>query len=218
MPKINNTSQQAAEAVANKIAGKASTASIAVSSSTNPAASSNTQVPGLATLTLDQLPGSMPQFQPNQYHISDPINPPSMPQATQAQLDKGLAVYEGAQRALKLTGAAFDTTREKFGVMGKQAKAFGAGIQAASEFEKVKGNYLDYLAAVQSTEQKAIKLDVATTATTTETEIAVHSKEEIAQKLIQAGLKAEKAVLDTQHKQGALNSFKQQLGEYLPGK
>jgi hypothetical protein len=47
-----------------------------------------------------------------------------------------MGIYEGTQRALKLTGAAFDTTRERFTTLGKQAKAFGAGVKAATEFER----------------------------------------------------------------------------------
>jgi len=41
----------------------------------------------LMTVTPDLIPGMMPPFQPNQYHISDPLNPPeTLPQATQSQL------------------------------------------------------------------------------------------------------------------------------------
>jgi len=101
----------------------------------------------------------MPQFQESSYAISDPLNPPeNLPQVTEAQFDKGMTIYEGTQRALKLTGAAFDTTHERFTVIGKQAKAFGAGIKAATEFEKVKGDYLDYQGQLENNEQKGISL------------------------------------------------------------
>ncbi len=111
---------------------------LASKNSTN---NSSVVVPGLVGITPDQIAGMMPSFTESAYQITDPLNPPeNMPQASQAQFDKGMAINEGAQRALKLTGAAFDTTRERFITVGKQAKAFGAGIQSATEFEKVRGN------------------------------------------------------------------------------
>jgi hypothetical protein len=50
--------------------------------------------------------------------------------------------YQGTQRALKLTGAAFDTVRERFTVVGKQAKAYGAGIKLQQSLRKLKATIL----------------------------------------------------------------------------
>ena len=217
MAKIDTT-KAAAQAVAEKLArGKKNSAS-----STNPTSANSatipidSRIPGLLTVTPDLVPGMMPPFQPNQYHISDPLNPPeNLPIATQSQLDIGMKIYEGSTRALKLTGAALDLTREKFTVIGKHSKAFGAGIQAATEIEKVKGNYLDYLNQKEVTTQKSVALDVSQVKTIADTNISVYSKDELDQKLLQAQIKAEELRLKTVESQGNLANFKAQLGDYL---
>ena len=164
MAKIDTT-KAAAQAVAEKLAGRKqnSTSSTNSTSATSPATIAiDSRIPGLLTVTPDLVPGMMPPFQPNQYHISDPLNPPeTLSQASQSQFDKGMKIYEGATRSLKLTGAALDLTREKFTVIGKHSKAFGAGIQVATEIEKIKGNYIDYLNQKEVTTQKSVALDVS---------------------------------------------------------
>ena len=217
MAKIDTT-KAAAKAVAEKLAGrKQNSASSTNSTSATPATVPiDSRIPGLLTVTPDLVPGMMPSFQPNQYHISDPLNPPeTLPQVTQIQLDKGMKIYEGATRSLKLTGAALDLTREKFTVIGKHSKAFGAGIQAATEIEKVKGNYLDYLNQKEVTTQKSVALDVSQVKTIADTNISIYSKDELDQKLAQAQIKAEELRLKTVESQGNLASFKAQLGDYL---
>ena len=217
MAKIDTT-KAAAKAVAEKLAGRKqnSASSTNYTSATPATVPIDSRIPGLLTVTPDLIPGMMPPFQPNQYHISDPLNPPeTLPQATQSQLDKGMKIYEGSTRALKLTGAALDLTREKFTVIGKHSKAFGAGIQAATEIEKVKGNYLDYLNQKEVTTQKSVALDVSQVKTIADTNISVYSKDELDQKLLQAQIKAEELRLKTVESQGNLASFKAQLGDYL---
>lgn len=86
MAKIDTT-KAAAIAVAEKLAGRkqnsaSSTNSTSATSATIPI---DSRIPGLLTVTPDLVPGMMPPFQPNQYHISDPLNPPeTLPQATQS--------------------------------------------------------------------------------------------------------------------------------------
>ena len=174
---------------------------------------SSIAVPGLVTVTADHIAGMLPQFDHNAYQISDPINPPeSLPQATETQFDQGMTRYEGAQRALKLVGAAFDTTRERFVVEGKKAKAFGAGIQMSTEFKKVEGNYLDYLTQSETTAQKSTGLDVARHKTTVDANTAVHTKEELSQKQELARIKAETAKAQVTDSQNKLNQFQKSLG------
>jgi hypothetical protein len=172
-------------------------------------------VPGLPnTLTPNQVSGVMPKFNESAYNISDPLNPPdSMPQATIAQFDRGMAIYEGAQRALKLEGAAMDTTALKFQVVGKQAKAFGEGIKAATQIEKVRGDYTDYLNQVQINQQKDVALDVNTHKTIVETDKAVHSKANLDEQLKQAEKDADLARAKTREKQNKLDEFIKELGE-----
>jgi hypothetical protein len=216
-----DTTKAAAKAVAEKLAGRnqnlaSSTNSISATSTTSTTIPTDSRIPGLMTVTPDLIPGMMPAFKPEDYRINDPLNPnDTLPQATQSQLDKGMKIYEGATRSLKLTGAALDLTREKFTVIGKHSKAFGAGIQAATEIEKVKGNYLDYLNQKEVTTQKSVVLDVSQVRTIADTNISIHSKDELNQKLLQAQIKAEELRLKTVESQGKLTSFKAQLGDYL---
>jgi hypothetical protein len=225
-PSLSGSRKTTAKAVAQKIAGKKTAksttavadrvpvASTPIVSSSNSAGFSTT-VPGLVGITPDAVAGMMPQFQENAYVISDPLNPPeSLPQVTEAQFDKGMTIYEGTQRALKLTGAAFDTTRERFTVVGKQAKAFGAGIKAATEFERVKGDFLDYQSHIQFNEQKGISLGVSQHKTVTDRTAATYNTESIDEKLKQAEIAAQLARATTEDKQTKLNEFRKSLGQY----
>jgi len=214
--------------VAQKIAGgskaKATTATaekpfgneIAYSPAVNTATPAAFVVPGLPShITPDAVVGMMPKFEESAYQISDPLNPPeTLPQATEAQFDKGMTIYEGTQRALKLTGAAFDTTRERFTTLGKQAKAFGAGVKAATEFERVKGDFIDYQGQLQTNEQKGIALGVSQHKTVTDRTAATHKTADMDEKLKQAEIAAELARATTQDKQNKLDEFRKSLGEY----
>lgn len=220
MAKIDTT-KAAAQAVAEKLArgkgnGVSSSNPISATSPTSATVPIDTRLPGLMTVTPDLIPGMMPVFKSEDYRINDPLNPPeTLPQATQSQFDKGMKIYEGSTRALKLTGAALDLTREKFTVISKHSRAFGAGIQAATEIEKTKGSYLDYLNQKEVTTQKSVALDVNQVKTIADTNISVYSKDELDQKLLQAQIKAEELRLKTVESQGNLASFKAQLGDYL---
>jgi len=220
MAKIDTT-KAAAIAVAQKLAGRkqngsSSSNSTSANSATSATVPIDSRITGLMTVTPDLIPGMMPAFKPEDYRVNDPLNPPeTLPQATQSQHDLGMKIYEGATRSLKLTGASLDLTREKFTVIGKHSKAFGAGIQAATEIEKVKGNYLDYLNQKEVTTQKSVSLDVSQVKTIADTNISIYSKDELDQKLLQAQIKAEELRLKTVESQGNLANFKAQLGDYL---
>jgi hypothetical protein len=227
-PRLTSARSTAAKNVASKLAGnskaKATTATsekpvgnaIAYSPAVNTATPAAFVVPGLPThITPDAVVGMMPKFEESAYQISDPLNPPeTLPQATEAQFDKGMRVYEGAQRALKLTGAAFDTTKERFTTLGKQARAFGSGIKAATEFERVKGDFIDYQGQLQTNEQKGIALGVSQHKTVTDRTAATHKTADMDEKLKQAEIAAELARATTQDKQNKLDEFRKSLGEY----
>jgi DNA-binding ferritin-like protein len=125
-----------------------------------------------------------------------------------------MTIYEGTQRALKLTGAAFDVTRERFTTLGKQAKAFGAGVKAATEFERVKGDYSDYQEQLQTNQQKDISLSISKHKTTTDRTAATHKTADMDEKLLQAEIAANLARATTKDKQNKLDEFKKSLGEY----
>jgi len=173
---------------------------------------SSVSVPGLPALIPDQIAGQMPQFSPEKYQVTDPHNPPtSIPQVSQTDFDQREAIYEGGIRALKLDGLAFDMTREKFTVIGKQAKAFGAGIKAATALEAVKGDYLDYQSQVETTSQKSIALGTNQHKTTTDQTKSTYSQQEMDEKLEQARIAADLAAEQTKEKQSGLDQFRKQL-------
>jgi hypothetical protein len=223
-PSLSTARKTTAKAVADKIAGKKTTNSPpTIANKTQvpaPIATINTTgfstvVPGLIGITPDGVAGMMPQFQENSYAITDPLYPPeTLPQVTETQFDKGMTIYEGTQRALKLTGAAFDTTRERFTVVGKQAKAFGAGIKAATEFERVKGDYLDYQGQLETNEQKGISLGVSQHKTTSDRTAANYDTATMDEKLKQSEITAELARANTRDKRNKLDEFLKSLGEY----
>ena len=169
-------------------------------------------VPGLPSLIPNDIAAQMPSFEPKNYAISDPLKPPTnLPQVSQTEYDQGDAIYQGAIRALKLTGSAFDVTREKFAAIGKQAKAFGAGIKAATALEAVKGDYLDYQSQLETISQKSIALGTDQHKTAVDQTKAGYSEQEMNEKLEQARIAADLAAEQTKEKQSGLDQFRKQL-------
>ena len=223
-PRLSSARKTAAKNVAQKIAGGSKAKGTTTTVVEKPVAlalptgnaSTAVVLPGLPTnITPDAIAGMLPKFNESEYAITDPLNPPeTLPQVTEAQFDKGMTIYEGTQRALKLTGAAFDTTKERFTTLGKQARAFGAGVKAATELERVKGDFLDYQGQLQTNEQKGIALDVSQHKTTTDRAKSVHDKSSLDEKLKQSEVAAELARAQTRDKQNKLDEFRKSLGEY----
>jgi hypothetical protein len=204
------------KSVAEKTADTApKTTSVAIPSATS---QGNTTiisaVPGLVTFAPDAVAKMMPTFTESSYAVTDPLNPPeNLPQATESQFNKGMGIYQGATRALQLTGAGFDLTKERFTVISKQAKAFGAGIKAATEFEKVQGDYYDYQNQLETNQQKEVTLGVSQHRTTVEKGQVVHDKTSLDEKLNQSRIDADLAKAKSRSKQSVLDEFLKQLGE-----
>jgi len=223
-PRLSGARKTAAKNIAQKIAGGSKALGTATTVVEKPVAlalptgnvGTAVVLPGLPShITPEAIAGMLPKFNESEYAITDPLNPPeTLPQATEAQFDKGMTIYEGTQRALKLTGAAFDTTKERFTALGKQAQAFGSGIRAATQFEKVRGDFLDYKAQLETNEQKGIVLDVSQHKTTTDRAKAIHDKSSLDEKLKQSEVAAELARAQTRDKQNKLDEFRKSLGEY----
>jgi len=226
-PTLSTARKKSAKTVANKLAKKApKSPSVPAPSSPapsvpalSPTTSNNTgfssTVPGLVGITPDAVVGMMPKFDQSAYQIIDPLNPPeSLPQVTEAQHDRNQTIYAGAIRALKDTGSAFDLTKERFTTLGKQAKAFGAGVKAATEFERVKGDYLDYQGQLEINQQKGVGLGVAQHKTVTDRTAATHKTADMDEKLKQSEIAAELARAQTRDKQSKLDQFRKSLGEY----
>ena len=213
-----NASQRRGKTLAKKAVGAAKSTTQAVSNQTGKAkttvqkATSNTSIPTLDFTSPSEVEGQLPQLNPQAYQVNDPLNPPeSMPQVTQSQFVSASRIYDGGMRALQLTGKAFDLTSLRFQVEGKKAKAFGAGVQAATAFEKVKGDLTDYQIQLQNNQQKNIELGTAKLRTTTAEQIAEETEKELNERLAQAKAGAELAQLQTQEKQTKLAEFKLQL-------
>jgi hypothetical protein len=216
MARLSSASKRAAEKVAAKLSGNGSKPTAANNPATNASAITTSQtsvsVPGLMEFTPDNIQGMLPPFEDGKYQVNDPLNPPeSIPQVSQQQYDKSEAIYQGGQRALKLTGMSFDLAKERFTTLKKKVSAFGSGVKLATEVEKVKGDFLDYLNQGETNKQKNIALGVATHKTTTDTQKAVYDVQSMDEKLEQSRLAAEMATLQTQEKLSGLNEFQKQL-------
>jgi hypothetical protein len=216
MARLSSASKRAAESVASKISGNGSKPTTANNPATIASAITNTQtnvtVPGLMEFTPNDIQGMLPQFEDGKYQIVDPLNPPeSIPQVSQQQYDKSEAIYQGGQRALKLTGMSFDLAKERFTTLKKKVSAFGSGVKLATEVEKVKGDFLDYLNQGETNKQKNIVLGVSYHKTTTDTQKAIYDVQSMDEKLEQSRLASQMATLQTQEKLSGLNEFQKQL-------
>lgn len=221
-PSLSNSRKTAAKTVTDKITGKGSKSTNnqnipVVDNSKQYHQQFNTvltQVPGLEGINPNVIKDMLPQFQETSYAISDPLNPPeNAPQVTEAQYDKGIRINEGMQRALKLTGAAFDTTQLRFTVIGKQAKAFGAGVKAATEFEKVRGDFFDYQSQIETNLQKSETLDVNRHRTSVARTQSVADKISLDEQLKQSEVDAQLNQAKTADKLNKLEELKKKLGQ-----
>jgi hypothetical protein len=162
--------------------------------------------------TPDKIEGMLPQFDDSKYQVVDPLNPSeSIPQVSQQHYDKSEAIFQGGTRALKLHGLAFDMGRERFTTLSKKVKAVGAGVKLATEIERVKGDFLDYLNQGESNKQKNIALNVSTHKTATDSQKAVYDVQTLDEKLEQARIAADMATAQTQEKLSGLTEFQKQL-------
>jgi hypothetical protein len=223
-PRLSSSRKNAAKAVADKIAGKASSATttttatpaVSVPASSKPTAISTTQgaisVPGLTDFAPEKIEGMLPQFDDSKYQVADPLSPPeSIPQLSQQAYEKTEGIYQGGIRALKATGLSFDLTKERFTTLKKKVSAFGSGVKLATEIERTKGDFLDYLNQGESNKQKNIALNVATHKTATDTQKAVYDVQSLDEKLEQAKIAADMATAQTQEKLSGLTEFQKQL-------
>lgn len=216
MPRLSSASKKAA----NNVASKLNTNAASSVNSSNPAtqasaiakAQTSVVVPGLMEFTPDNIQGMLPQFDESKYQVGDPLNPSAdIPQVSQQQFDKSEAIYQGGIRALKLTGMGFDLAKERFVTLRKKVSAFGSGVKLATEVEKVKGDFLDYLNQGETNKQKNVALGVSQHKTTTDTQKAVYDVQSMDEKLEQSRIAAELAKAQTTEKLSGLQEFQKQL-------
>lgn len=216
MGRLSSASKKAANSVASKLSNNASRSTTSNNPATQASAIAKAQtsvtVPGLMEFTPDNIQGMLPQFDEGKYQVTDPLNPPAdIPQVSQQQFDKSEAIYQGGIRALKLTGLGFDLAKERFVTLRKKVSAFGSGVKLATEVEKVKGDFLDYLNQGETNKQKNVALDVSQHKTTTDTQKAVYDVLSMDEKLEQSRIAAELAKAQTTEKLSGLQEFQKQL-------
>lgn len=224
-PNLSQTAAQrrakkAAEKVASKTKAKTpsvSTQSTGSRNSDNSAITPTKPTPvsltGLNEIEPNQIVSTLPQFSGDAYLVKDPLNPPdSIPQISQQDYEIKQGIYEGAIRAVKLTGTSFDLARERFTTEGKRAKAFSAGVKYATDAEKAKGDYLDYQSQLEVNQQKQIAFNLAQSKTANDQTRANYSEQEMAEKLAQSEASLEVARSQTQEKQNQLDELRKRLG------
>ena len=216
MARLSSASKKAASTVASKISNNGSSATSSTNAVANSSAIANSQtsisIPGLMEFTPDNIQGMLPQFDEGSYQVSDPLNPPeSMPQVSQQQYDKSEGIYQGGIRALKLTGMAFDLTKERFTTLRKKVSAFGSGVKLSTEIEKVKTDFFDYLNQGETNKQKSLAYTVATHKTSTDGQKAVFDTQTMDEKLEHSRIAADLAKAQTQEKLSGLLEFQKQL-------
>ncbi|MEQ8464005.1 hypothetical protein [Coleofasciculus sp. E1-EBD-02] len=224
----NNLSQAAAQRRAKKAADQvakkttktpAKTSAIPVKSTESgndaitPKKSAPVSLTGLNEIEPNQIASTLPQFNGDAYLVADPLNPPeSLPQISLQDYEVKQGIYEGAIRAVKLTGTSFDLARERFVTEGKRTKAFSAGVKYATDAERAKGDFLDYQVQIETNQQKQINLGLAQAKTVNELALANYSEQEMAEKLTQSEVSLGLAQSQTQEKQNQLDEFRKRLG------
>lgn len=211
MPRKLSSATKKADAVAAKLGGKTRTTK-AKAAIANPTKVADAEIPGLIELTPDAIASAIPQFDPGAYAVADPLAPSAdLPQVSEVDFDRGMKIYDGANRALDMTGAAMDLTAKRFAVTGKQAKAIGQGLKALTAIETTKGDFLDWQSAIESTKQKQTGLEVSRHQTSQGELAAVELKVELDERLEQAKVRAETARAKTQQALAQLDELKATL-------
>ena len=198
MPAKKSTSKAAADRAkkaADKVKSsgrKSATAKSKSSAIANTPEGRELKIQGLSDLTHDSVHESVPAYNPSDYNISDPLAPSeSLPRVSDEQFDRHQIIYKETQNALDSVGLAMDTTKKRFDVIGKQAKAIGAGIDAATVINETKGRAVKYRTSEELLEQEFLKLDIATRQTTTATQVRDYTFTSLDEDIEQARLKSE---------------------------
>ncbi|NER45846.1 MAG: hypothetical protein F6J92_03995 [Symploca sp. SIO1A3] len=169
---------------------------------------------GVDSVTPEMVVKTLPSFNPNDYGISNPLQPPqNLPQVNELDFESLMSTYQGAIRALKLTGQAFDLTGERYVTEGKKAKAYGAGLDAGIEFEKAKAKLYKYHTQVENTDQAESHYNLAVKRTGVVEKINEYAGTELDENLEKARVKSEAAKLQRQSAESKLSELQKQLGE-----
>jgi len=169
---------------------------------------------GIDNVTPEMVVKVLPSFNPDNYTVSNPLLPPQdLPQVNELDFESGMSTYQGAIRALKLTGQAFDLTGERYVTEGKKAKAYGAGLDAGIEFEKAKAKLYKYHTQVENTEQAESYYNLAVKRTGVVDKNNEYAGTELDENLEKARVKSEVAKLQRQSAESKLSELQKQFGE-----
>ncbi|NES25739.1 MAG: hypothetical protein F6K41_44315, partial [Symploca sp. SIO3E6] len=169
---------------------------------------------GIENVTPEMVVKVLPSFNPDNYTVSNPLLPPQdLPQVNELNFESGMSTYQGAIRALKLTGQAFDLTGERYVTEGKKAKAYGAGLDAGIEFEKAKAKLYKYHTQVENTEQAESYYNLAVKRTGVVDKNNEYAGTELDENLEKARVKSEVAKLQRQSAESKLSELQKQFGE-----
>lgn len=199
MPAAKKTTSKTAASRAKKAADKvkssgrqSKTAKSESSAIANTREGRELTIQGLSDMTPDTVHESMPTYSPTDYNISDPLAPnPNLPRVTEEQFEQNKIIYKETQNALDSVGMAMDTTKKRFDVVGKQARAIGAGIDAATVINETKGKVVKYRTSEELLEQEFLKLDIAGRQTTTATQVRDYTYTSLDEDIEQARLRSE---------------------------
>lgn len=199
MPAAKKTTSKTAASRAKKAADKvkssgrqSKTAKSESSAIANTREGRELTIQGLSDMTPDTVHESMPTYNPTDYNISDPLAPSeSLPRVTEDQFEQNKIIYKETQNALDSVGMAMDTTKKRFEVIGKQARAIGAGIDAATTINETKGKAVRYQTSEELLEQEFLKLDIASHQTTTATQVRDYTYTSLDEDIEQARIKSE---------------------------
>ncbi|WP_414579302.1 hypothetical protein [Anabaena sp. CCY 9402-a] len=170
---------------------------------------------GLPDIDVNAIAARLPKH--DALVIEDPLNPPeNSPRQTDAQRQHTKVVYSEIINARESIGDANKAIKADFDARKEGIKAFGAGVQLATEVEKVRGNLMDYSSQIEQNKQKYVGLAVNQYKTAIEVERAVFQKIDLDAKLQDDQLKAELSVEKVKKSRMLLDDFKKQLGESKP--
>lgn len=178
-----------------------------------PSSRGSLALPGLPTLTENDIDGQLPSVNPDAYTVSDPHKlPDTLPQVSDAQYEENKRIAKSALNAQNSEILALQITSGKFQIIGQKAKTVGDGVRAVTEIEKTKGLLIDLRNQQEITAQKTNALDFNIYKTDKEVAISAFNKQALDEKERMAGTSAQSQKADADYAEIELAKKLQKLG------
>ena len=161
--------------------------------------------------TAESLSSLIPTFTPEQFSISDPLNPSGLPQISEARHEELKRIYDEGIYAVKVHGYAQDYGAEVVNTVGKAAKFRANSYAAAKQFELSEANRYSYLSQVEATAREARNYQISQAQTTANEQIAASTEQELAEKVEIAEIKVQLARTNKQKLLDKLNQEQQRI-------